>query len=80
VEVEKSLFFFSSNHNSRVVTVKDGLGEIGDKFRSDVTLPMPRFEVITSHIPADDKEMTCSTKSYEISESVCFGSHWCCAP
>jgi len=35
----ESLFFVSSNRNSRVVTVRDGLGEIGDKFQSDVTLP-----------------------------------------
>jgi hypothetical protein len=50
-EVE-SLFFVSSNRNSRVVTVRYSVGESGDKFRSDVTLPMLKFEVVTSQIRA----------------------------
>jgi hypothetical protein len=54
----QSLFFVSSNRNSQVVTVGDGLGEIGDKFRSDVILPMQKFEVVTSHTHAGDKEIT----------------------
>jgi hypothetical protein len=77
-EVE-SLFFVSSNRNSRVVTVRDSVGEIVDKFPSDVTLPTPRFEVVNSHIRACDKEISFSTKAYGISVSVLFGPHWCCA-
>jgi hypothetical protein len=56
-EVE-SLFFVISNRNSRVVTVRDSVGDVGDKFLSDVTLPMPRLDVITSQIREGDKEMT----------------------
>ena len=61
-------------------SLRDGLGEIGDKFRSDVTLPMQKFEVVTSHTRAGDKEMTFFANAYEISESICYVSHWCCAP
>ena len=78
-EVE-SLFLVSSNHYSRIVTVRDGLVEIGDKFQSDVTLPTPSFEVVNSQIRACDKEISFSTKAYGISVSVWFGPHWCCAP
>ena len=76
----ESLVFVSANRNLRAVTLRDDLGEIGDKFRSDVTLPMPRFEVVTSHILSDYKEMTCSAKAYEISESMGLGPHRCYAP
>ena len=76
----ESLFFISSNQNSRVVTIRDGLGEIGGKFPSDVTLPMPRFDVVNSQIRTCDKEIMFSTKAYGISISVRFGPHWCCAP
>jgi hypothetical protein len=77
-EIE-SLFFVSSNRNSRLVTVREGLGEINDKFLSAVTLSTPRLEVVNSKTRVGDKDMTCSTKAYEVSESFCFGRHWCCA-
>jgi len=62
------LFFVSSDRNSRFFTVRNGLDETGNKFRSDVTLLTPRIEVVTSHTRAGDKEMTFSTKAYEINE------------